>query len=97
MNEFKEQEAASSAKKLPEAFRSPLVFAQILDETKCQINQFRSGALKTERGYAFDYAIGQLDARSVSSSALASPYMVHHGERHLLYEFFTIILVTLGV
>lgn len=88
MNEFKEQEAASSAKKLPEAFRSPLVFAQLLDETKCQINQFRSRALKTERGYAFDYAIRQLDARSVSSSALVSPYMVHHGERHLLYEFF---------
>lgn len=88
MSESKEQETAFSIKKLPEAFRSPLVFAQLLDETKCQINQFRSEALKTERDYAFDYAIRQLDARSVSSSALASPYMVHHGERHLLYEFF---------
>lgn len=79
---------APSAGRLLEALREPFVFARLQEETICRINQLRSDALKTERGYAFDYAIRRLDSRSVSPSALVSPYMVHHGERHLLYEFF---------
>lgn len=74
--------------KLLEAFQNPFVFAQLFEDTKCQINLFRSNALKTDRGYAFDYAIRQLDTRLISPSALVSPYMVHHGERKLLYTFF---------
>lgn len=77
-----------SASRLLEALQEPFVFARLHEETVCRINQLRSDALKTERGYAFDYAIRRLDSRSVSSSALVSPYMVHHGERRLLYEFF---------
>lgn len=87
LNEHKSQ-CDIAAISLSEAIQDPLVRARLANETEFRINTARSNALKTKTGFVFDYAIRQSDSSSVSRQALTSAYMVHHGERKLLYEFF---------
>ena len=49
------------------------------------IATFLENALETSNGIKIDYAI---DARDFISDVPSSPYLVHHGERNFLYQWF---------
>ncbi|MCF2582940.1 amidohydrolase family protein [Bacteroides caecigallinarum] len=67
--------------------RMPCI-AGMLANAKYSINNMRMSALKTESGYAFDYAIRHLRAMDLPESTVTNVYMLHHGERELMYSFF---------
>lgn len=52
------------------------------------INILRESALKTKSGYIFDYAIQLSHLKNLSENTLTNVYMLHHGERKLMYSFF---------
>lgn len=49
------------------------------------IATFLENALETSNGIKIDYAI---DARDFISDVPSSPYLIHHGERNFLYQWF---------
>jgi len=81
----------SSSSNLSEYFIKTLRMpnnAEMLNDTECNINMMRASALKTESGYAFDYAIRSSRVMALPKSTLTNVYMLHYGERELMYLFF---------
>lgn len=77
-----------SFKKFSDVLKDQLSFVQQVEKTTYRINMARCTAMKTSNGHVFDYAIQQRKALDISRAALTSPYMIHFGERKLLYDFF---------
>lgn len=59
-----------------------------LVDTYAQINAHKEEAYKMPNGDCFDYAITTPHVSELSNEELSSPYMIHSGERYLLYKFF---------
>lgn len=52
-----------------------------------QIERLCSDALKTSNGIVFDYAITAETIRELNPDRISDVYMVHHGERWIIYTF----------
>ncbi|MDE6811709.1 MAG: hypothetical protein K2J15_05095, partial [Muribaculaceae bacterium] len=51
------------------------------------MDKYRGSALRTSNGYIFDYAIRTTDTSCLSQEDISNVYMVHYGERRLIYTF----------
>ena len=67
------------------AYQRPMFFRYELRNLQCLINKEGDKSLKTADDKVFDYAIA---ATTVSPTDIHSPFMIYHGERYLLYQFY---------
>lgn len=78
-NEHFEDEFARIARQVPMYFRYEL------RDLQCRIDDAGKESVKTSDDKAFDYAI---TPKSVDVQYLQSPFMIYHGERYLLYQYY---------
>lgn len=84
---FEPESRKSLVYHVSEALRNPYDTIQLQDIITNKIQYYRSVGLKAnvgENGYVLDYAIPQRDF----DFDISSPFMVHHGERSILYRWF---------
>ena len=60
----------------------------IINTLNAYINQYKDHALRLPNGEIFDYAISSDIKSKLEYENLKSPYMIHYGERSLLYRYF---------
>ena len=63
----------------------PMYFRYELRDLQCLITDAGKEAVKTSDGYAYDYAIVK---DNVDKRYIHSPFMIYHGERWLLYQYY---------
>lgn len=63
--------------------------SKLLKNLQIQINELRSKALPADGNFTIDYALQRDNLKAFYGQEVpTSPYLVHHGERELLYRWF---------
>lgn len=73
---------------ISDMLQSPSLCIDRFNEIRGMVADLAAVSLKNSECKVFDYAINSNDIKQLSKEEIVSPYMMHYGERRMLYIFF---------